>query len=690
MSPTGDEAGRALRHLARVHGVQLSYTDVTGRRRRASEAGLLGVLRALGEPLGTAGDAARLLPRTLRRRWDRRLDPVVVAWDGSGGRALLRLPSGEARGRWSGVLRLEGGRALPLTWDLGRLRSVGTVAADGRRYLAKALPLPPSLPPGYHRLHVPQAEGPSEALVISAPMRALEAPITDRRWGVFVPLHALWSSRSWGVGDYADLATLVRWVGERGGTIVGTLPLLPTFLGRVVEVSPYSPASRLFWNEVYLDVNPATAASPAPGSEVRSVRASPLVDYIQANTIKRRAVGAAGSGLSGLKDDSRDLDTYAAFRAATDASGGWTTWPGATSTRTPPLPPFERAESATYRRTQAIARRQIESCSREARDRGVRLYLDLPIGVNPDGFDTWRYPDAFVRGVSVGAPPDTVFTSGQDWGFPPPHPDGLRASGYRYLVAVLQHQMRVASILRLDHVMALHRLFWIPAGLPATDGLYVHYAPDELYAIVTLESVRNGCMVVGENLGTVPGYVNRSLRRHGIHPLYVVQYELEGPAPSLPPPVPRGAIASVNTHDMPPFAAYWSGEDIDVRAEAGLFPKEKVAAEHRRRAGIRDRVVATLTRDGWLRDPATPRTVLHAVLDFLGAGEASAVLVNLEDLWGETGMQNLPGTGQERPNWRRRLRLSLEEIRRDPQVAAALARLDAVRKGQITYPNRAR
>ncbi|HII40786.1 MAG TPA: 4-alpha-glucanotransferase [Thermoplasmata archaeon] len=692
MSRSEGDAARALRRLARLHGVQLSYTDVTGRRWRASEASLLGVLRALGEPLRSARDAARLLSRALRRRWDRCLDPVAVAWDGSGGRAVLRLPLHDAKGRWSGVLRLEDGRTVSLAWQLGRIRSAGAATVDGKRYVAKALPLPRSLPLGYHRLQVPRATGRQEALILSAPTKAHEPP-PGRRWGVFVPLHALWSSRSWGVGDYSDLASVVRWVGEHGGAVVGTLPLLPTFLGRIVEPSPYSPASRLFWGEVFLDVAQAAGAGrdAAIGSELDALRASPLVDYARVAAVKKRALAASPEDASEPGGDgTADLDAYAAFRAATEAWGGWPGWPGRTAKRTPPLPAFDSREATAHRRAQVVAQRQVEAASHAAADRCMDLYLDLPIGVHPEGFDTWRHPEAFVRGVSVGAPPDSVFTSGQEWGFPPPHPDGLRETGYGYLVAVLRRQMRVASMLRLDHVMGLHRLFWIPDGLPATEGVYVHYAADELYAIVILESTRNRCAVVGENLGTVPAYVNQSMRRHGIRPLYVLQYETEGPAPGLPPPVPAGAVASVNTHDMPPFAAYWSGADIDVRAAAGLFPKDKVAAEHERRAAIRDRVVRTLTRDGWLRGPPTPPVVFDAVLDFLGASDAWAVLVNLEDLWGETEFQNLPGTGAERPNWRRRLRLSLEEIERDSRVASALKRLDVIRKGQITYPNPAR
>ena len=684
MSPPGLEAGAALRRLARLHGVQGSYRDGRGRRRRASEVSLVRVLQALGEPLASRGDAVAALSRAQAREWDGRLDPVGVAWDGRGGRCLLRLPAADAAGRWSGTLELEGGRTVPLGWDLGRAPRVGSTIAAGQRCVAVALPLPEPLPPGYHTVRVPRAGERGKALVISAPMRAYEPPRGERRWGVFVPLHALSSSHSWGVGDYTDLAAFAEWVGAQGGSLVGTLPLLSTFLGRVYEPSPYSPVTRSFWNEAFLDLSRDRAAGePSVRTDLGPLRAERLVDYARVAALKRDGLRSLASGRGSLAaSEDPELDAYASFRAATDARGEWPTWPGAAPGRAPRLPSVPPEDAAVYAVAQTLAAAQLAEAARRAAARGVDLYLDLPIGAHPSGFDLWRHPDAFVPGVSVGAPPDTVFTSGQDWGFPPPHPDRIRERGYRDFAAVLRRQMRIAKVLRLDHVMALHRLFWIPHGLRGTDGVYVHYRADEFYAVLVLESTRNRCVVVGENLGTVPAYVNRSLRRHGIRPLYVAQYAMEGPGPDLPPKVPPGAVASVNTHDMPPFASYWAGRDIAERAAASLIPTDEVASEQRRRARIRDRVVRTLAREGWLHGRPTRRAVFDALVGFLAASDAWAVLVNLEDLWGETEPQNLPGTGLERPNWRKRLRFSLEEIREDRTVARALARVDSLRKGR--------
>ena len=649
---------------------------------------MLRVLRALGEPLGGPADAPKALARALARAWDHSLEPVSVAWGGAAARCVVRLPAAEARGRWSGSLRLEGGRVVPLSWRLDRAPTVERAGVGGTRYVAKALRLPDRLPLGYHRVRVDQASGRPEGLLVSAPRRGHEPPDTERRWGVFVPLHALTSSHSWGIGDYTDLASISEWVAARGGSVVGTLPLLATFLGRVYEPSPYSPVSRTFWSEAFLDLSggPGSEGGPAFQSELEAVREEDRVAYSRVAALKLRAVREQRPPTGA--PDGPEGAAYAAFRAATEARGEWPTWPGAGAGKVPPLPAVDPQAAAVFAEAQRMADAQLGDAAQAASARGVRLYLDLPIGSHPSGYDVWRHPEDFVTGVSVGAPPDTVFTSGQDWGFPPPHPERVRESGYDRFIEVLRAHMRFASILRLDHVMALHRLFWIPGGSRAAEGVYVRYRPDELYAILTLESARHRCVVVGENLGTVPSAVNRSLERHGIRPLYVAQYAMEGPGPRLPPPVTPGSVASVNTHDMPPFAAYWTGRDIPERAGAGLLPADEVAVERRRRAEIRDRVERTLRREGWLQGPPTISAVLDALLRYLAASDAWLVLVNLEDLWGEVERQNLPGTGRERPNWRRRLRLTREQLARDRRVLRGLARVDAARKGQITYPKR--
>ncbi|MYD88225.1 MAG: 4-alpha-glucanotransferase, partial [Acidobacteria bacterium] len=383
---------------------------------------------------------------------------------------------------------------------------------------------------------------------------------------------------------------------------------------------------------------------------------------------------------------------YAAFRAIGERlERPWPAWPAA-------LPPAQIRVEAVDRDAvryhlyaQWAAARQIAELARNAGARGVGLYLDVPVGVHPDGFDVWRRPALFARGAALGAPPDPLFADGQDWSAPAPHPEAARQDRYTYFRAGLAHQMAHATAVRLDHVMGLHRLFWIPRGASAADGAYVRNPADELYAIVCLESHRHRTRVVGENLGTVPRTVNAALSRHGLAQLHVAQF---GIAPGAADPlarVPRRAFACVNTHDTPTFAGFLAGRDIDERVERGILDAGRAAEEHLRRQdeilALRDalqRVVQPAT-DASVAPDAADLDLLRACLDRLARSEAGMVIVNLEDLWLEVNPQNVPGTGpRQHPNWRRRARYALERLMRIPEVKAVLGVLHRSMPGSRT------
>jgi 4-alpha-glucanotransferase len=280
----------------------------------------------------------------------------------------------------------------------------------------------------------------------------------------------------------------------------------------------------------------------------------------------------------------------------------------------------------------------------------------------------------------VGAPPDAFFTRGQAWGFPPLHPERAREQGHRHLIACLRHHLEQAGALRIDHIMGLHRLFWVPKGMEPRDGVYVRYPAEELYSILCLESHRHRSLIVGENLGTVPAYVNRALARHGILGMYVAQYATTAKVAMALRPVPSRSVASINTHDMPPFAAFWRGLDIGDRRALGLLTQRGAERERQRRQALKRSLVSFLRRQGWLRGSASAFSVLRACLAHLAASPARLLLVNLEDLWLETKPQNVPGTVDERPNWRRKARHSLEALCQMPQVADTLREIDRLRR----------
>lgn len=670
--------------------MQESYVDLRGHRRRAGRGTLIAVLRALGAPVEGPGDVLDAL-RERREELARRLvEPVTPVWVGRPARVALTPPPRRPVRRVGCRLEHEDGSVRTWRVDVSSLRPAGrTVELD----------LLDPLPPGYHRLEVELGRRSATTLVICAPPRVAD-PLPPRCWGVFAPVHALHRTRSWGVGDLSDLGELLASVGELGGDLVGTLPLYAAFLGEPVEPSPYSPVSRLFWNELFLDVEalPEVRSSPQAqrllgsasfGRGLERLRSGGLVDHGAVIELKRRVMTPAALALLAGPSTRRDaleafgrehprLQDYARFRAAGERWGrDWRAWPGPPRDGRLEAADVDPELVAYHRYVQWAAEDQFASLSRSGRD---RLYLDLPLGVHPDGYDVWRERDAFALGVSAGAPPDDFFPGGQDWGAPPPAPDGIREQGYRYQIECIRHAMRHAGAIRVDHVMGLHRLYWVPQGFPADRGAYVRYRPQEWYAIFALESHRSGAAVVGEDLGTVPPGVRAALRRHGVLRSHVLQMEADPDrTPPLPDP-PVRSLASLNTHDMPPFSAFWRGIDIDQRAAQGVLSEAEAEAERARRGRIRDSVTAYLLAEGRL--PAghvDEGAILSGCLAALAASPARAVMVSLEDLWGETRAQNMPGVPGY-PSWRRRTAHPLGVAFGMPEVADRLRLVGTLRR----------
>ena len=361
------------------------------------------------------------------------------------------------------------------------------------------------------------------------------------------------------------------------------------------EPSPYLPVSRLFWNEAFIDprdvpefANCAAARRLVESSVFQKEVAKRQVLELLAQSLTRRR----GSRHDELEQWTRQqplANEYATFRATGERLGRpWSVWP---HRLTPETLRETRADWAAVRYhlyVQWVAETQINRVAAHARSAGRGLYLDFPLGVHPEGFDVWRYPRLFARGAGTGAAADELFVSGQNWTAPPPHPEAARDDWYRYFRNGLARQLEKSGTLRLDHVMALHRLYWIPRGFEATDGVYVHYPADELYAIVCLESHRYRTRVIGENLGTVPRYVNRDMTRHGLGQLYVAQFNVNPQSHRPLRPVPARALACVNTHDTPTFKGFIKGADVDERVSQGVVGSSEARQAHqRRRAAFR-------------------------------------------------------------------------------------------------------
>jgi 4-alpha-glucanotransferase len=502
--------------------------------------------------------------------------------------------------------------------------------------------------------------------VISAPSVAWRRGEGNRSWGVSAQLAALRSARSRTFGDLQDLEAACRWLKSLGGDVVTLLPLLPTFNTVPAEPSPYSPVSRLFWSELLLDLGKNGHRPTSPQTRL---------DVVQAGVEVRAAL--ASHPAPNPSEVDAELARYARFRGAQAKLGrDWRSWPAAARAGNLSPEQMDADEERFHLVAQTLARRQLRDLRGRLDGQGVRLGLDLTVGVHPDGFDTWSRQGLFANGMSVGAPPDRGFPSGQDWGFAPVLPTESRREGHRYLGACIAHLAALAGVLRVDHIMAWTRLYWIPHGMPLDQGTYVSYPAEELFALLTLESHRNRCEIVGENLGTVPPEIDEALPERKIWGMYLAEFQDWHKEPDPLPPTAQD-VALVGTHDTPTFAGWLKGNDIADRIESGLLPPSG-APEVRQE---REATVAGISRR-FARPADDPKGLLEELLEWLGRSESPLVMPWIEDLWLEERGVNLPGTtSQARPNWQRPMRKLLDEVFADAEIGELARRLAQARAG---------
>ena len=714
----------ALDDLCEELGVYPWY-ESGGVIHRAPEDTLISALQALGAPVRGPDDAGDALRAVRSAKAARVLPASSVSWADEAPSIVIRLPSAATAHPIELEIISEDGDRASRAVTADELRRPRGDEAGEWDVLEAELRLPADLPPGYHDVSVRMASGHrGRTVLIRTPRTAwqphgrsdggLRPPSgatlrPGRRWGSFLPLHALRTERSWGTGDLADLRSLARWTADRGGELVGTLPLYDTFLGArdPFDPSPYAPVSRLFWNPVWITLeeapglrHSAAALAAMESTELREraagLRDSAAVDYAAVMALKRTvletlAAAHRGDGPHGLGREltawireNPEALAYARFRAHTETTGmPWTRWPSheAGGDDGALAPPDEAVRYHVY--AQWAVDGQLRKLADEIH---APLYLDLPLSSHPQGFDPWRDQDRFARGFTVGAPPDAFYEGGQDWSFAPVHPHRSAEDGHAYWGACLRGAMEMSGALRLDHVMALHRLYWIPRGASAAEGVYVRYPAEDLWAVLCLESHGARTMVVGEDLGTVPPAVPEAMERHGVGRMWVLPFEVAADdhrAYRVDTP-PDGAMASLDTHDLPPFAAFYYGTDIDARTRAGLVGAETAELERKARDAWRGALLAFLRDRGFLDEDAggsrvDAATALDATLPFLAESPAGTVLINLEDLWLETRQQNVPGTPATE-NWIQKARLTLEEMAADDRVLDRLRRVDQGRR----------
>ena len=720
-----------LDQLARQRGIGDAYHNWRGDLVWVNSGTKRAILQAMGLPTDDAAAVERALRERDAERWRALLPPVAVVHPGRF-TVIIAVP-GAALGHaldWRVVLA--GGRVVSGTVKLAELHEIESRELDGCSVSRRELPLPADLEHGYHTLQIAAADGlRGECALIVAPTACFEPQALHdgrRLWGVAVQLYTLRSQQNWGIGDFADLAEVVRQCSRYGAAFVGLNPLHALFPGNPWQFSPYSPSSRHFLNVMYIAVErvaefgdcaaaQAHVAQPEFQAELARLRATDVVDYpgvARAKLPVLRLLHArfrAGQA-AGLTPRGRQFRTYVAergetlrrhalhdaldahLRAEDDRRWGWPVWPE--QFRDPAgadVAGFERAHAAEvefHAWLQWLADEQLGAAQALARELGmpIGLYGDYAVGVNPSGSETWSDQALYRKGAGVGAPPDALALKGQDWGIPPQDPNVLVAAQdrpFRHLVAA---NMRHFGALRLDHVMALFRQWWVPVGLGSTEGGYVHYPLDDLMSVLALESERHGCLVVGEDLGTVPPEMSQAMAERAVYSYRVLLFEKHADGRfKAPAEYPRRAIATITTHDLPTLNGYWSASDVTLRQRLDLYPSdemrqqvlaERVRDRHALLTALAQQDLAVPECDG--SDASYGVGLSRAIHDYLARTASALVIVQAEDLLGMPDPVNVPGTSDEHANWQRKMAADLDHLFADPSVTMMLRQIEQARQ----------
>jgi 4-alpha-glucanotransferase len=670
-----------LGRLAAAYGVATEYWDQSGGLVQVGAATVSAVLEALGLDVSSDDAIGAALEEKRLRDWRRMLPPVFVMRQGDDRRLWVHIGDGHPARAW---IITEDGRRLELEqmdfW-------VEPVEVDGGLVGEASFRVPADLPLGWHTVHAESDGRAASAPVVCAPHRLDPAAIAgDRQWGLMTQVYAMRSSQSWGLGDLRDLATLAEWSGrELGAGFVLINPLHAASPVPPMAPSPYLPVTRRFANPMYLcieDVPEFARLSPAVVEQIERLAAELRRLNTTADLLDRDAVWAAkrtaletihhaGMDASRIKDfeafrvgEGDGLRDFATWCALCDVYGGVPAdWPASMDHPANAAVAAFRSEHVGlvefHTWMQWLVAEQMAQTQATAREAGMAIGVmhDLAVGVHPEGSDAWALQDVLAPGVGVGAPPDMYNQLGQNWSQPPWRPDALAEAAFAPYRDMLRTVLAHAGGLRIDHVLGLFRLWWVPEGFPAAAGTFVRFDHDAMLSILMLEAHRAGAIVVGEDLGTVEPWVQEALVERGILGTSILWFETADGVIRDPFDWRRDVLASVNVHDLPPTAGYLRDEHVRIRSELGLLTTpvevERAHAERERQAWAE-----LLRGHGWLGsdvDLGTDEGLTALVVALhRAAAQSPARLIGiaLPDVVGDRRAQNQPGTDQEYPNWR--------------------------------------
>jgi 4-alpha-glucanotransferase len=700
-----------IERMARLRGIGDAYHDYRGELRYFSLKTKKDLLRAMGCAVDDEAALAQELSVLEVSRW-RLLLPPIAAAHGSHIGLDVNVPARDFGASLAWTVNLEEGGRRDGAVSTADCREVWRGDVAGSWMTRRRLELPVALPPGYHELEVKLANATTRcSLIISPPQCYEPAAIVEGRrlWGIAVQLYTVRSRVNWGIGDFGDLKQLIRWLAPRGAGFIGLNPLHALAPADAQRSSPYSASSRHFLNVLYISVSevPEYVNCPEATSRVSeqefsnrldALRSADLVDYVgvadakfeilqllfrdfserhlsagSARAQEFRAFVAAGGAL--LQSHARfdALDHH--FRTTLGTPSGWLSWPeeyrdvnGAAARR---FASTHSSQVEFHSYLQWLAHDQLAGAQSLARELGmpIGLYGDYAVGSNPSGSETWVDQHSYRMGAEIGAPPDPLALRGQGWGIPPQDPFIMETQKLLGFVRLIRNNMRYYGALRLDHVMSLFRLWWVAAGNSPTEGAYVHYPLGQLLTVLTLESARAACLVVGEDLGVVPDEMRIAMPEYGLYHYKVLLFEKDGARFRRPDEFVRRALGTVTTHDMPTLRSYWEGLDIQLRQRLNLYPTVDIQKEVMQERD-RDKVaLLNALRDQGLQpdfpaapsEPFTPE-LARALHVYLARSPTVLVALQIEDLLGMVDPVNVPGTDREYPNWQRKLSADIEDM----------------------------
>ena len=699
--------------LAKHCGIEDEFIDALGKRHPTSAKAKHALLRAMGMPVEDEVQAGVVLAQLEREEWLRPLPPVCVLYSRLGEtlRVEVNLPADLGGLKWH--LTLESGEEFSGQQQAGALPLIGQHTCDGEVIERRRLILHADIPWGYHRLQLvaPQAQ----TLLIVTPGQCWlpDAMMQGQRlWGIAAQLYLLRSAHNWGIGDFGDLHRLVELSATKGANVVGLNPLHALFMDNPEHASPYSPASRLLLNVLNIDVHAIMRWLDCPQAQalydasefqqrLAAARQAEQVDYTTVAELKMQVLRVLFQAWQAAPVAERQRE-YERFRRSQGQTlertclfqalrqhfaeqdqdkADWHEWPA--EYRDPDSAAV--AEFAHSHREQVdfwvwlqwLADEQLAQAAQAAQDMAIGLYRDLAVGADRSGAETWHDQQAIVDDAQVGAPPDIYNPAGQDWGLPPFHPRMLKQEAYRSFIELVRANMRHAGGLRIDHVMSLQHLYWVPQGHAPQDGAYVSYPMEDMIGILALESQRQRCLVVGEDLGTVPAGFRERMAQANILSYRVLFFEQDADTGAyvLPQDYPALALAVAGSHDLPTLRGWWEGSDIELKERLHLYPKaDEAARQQAQRKQDRKALLAVLREQGLLDaadEQVTVEEVVLAVHGFLARSAALLAVAQLDDITDETEQVNVPATSHDKhPNWRRRLSVALEELPTYPSMQA--------------------